>query len=186
MRVKTVGYNELKALCAELASKVVSDGFVPDTVLGIKSGGTKIAAEIFSHMPSGSKLEECTPLRDASEKKKHLLGKVLKYMPLKVLDCLRVIEARSLFSHKRRNAIRAVDLPEGIGAGERILVVDDAVDSGATLEAVMAELKQRFPAAKVKSAALTVTSSRPCIMPDYFLFHDEVLLRFPWSMDAKS
>ena len=32
-------------------------------------------------------------------------------------------------------------------------------------------------------AVVTVTSVKPLIMPDYFLYNNRTLVRFPWSID---
>lgn len=69
-------------------------------------------------------------------------------------------------------------------APARILVVDDAVDSGATLRTVIATIRSTWPDAEIRSAVLTVTRSRPLILPDYTLYPRGTLLRFPWSLDA--
>jgi hypoxanthine phosphoribosyltransferase len=65
-----------------------------------------------------------------------------------------------------------------------VLVVDDAVDSGATLIAVLDAVYKAAGSSKVRSAAITVTTENPMVMPDYYLYHDETLIRFPWSIDA--
>jgi hypoxanthine phosphoribosyltransferase len=62
--------------------------------------------------------------------------------------------------------------------------VDDAVDTGTTLSVVMDAVRRHAPqAAKIRSAAITVTTERPLISPDYALYYRQ-LCRFPWSLDA--
>jgi hypoxanthine phosphoribosyltransferase len=75
------------------------------------------------------------------------------------------------------------ELPAGVC---RILVVDDAVDSGRTLEVVLRWLRGRCPDAEVRSAVLTVTTPRPLLIPDFYLYYPDVLIRFPWSLDNKT
>ena len=65
-----------------------------------------------------------------------------------------------------------------------LLVVDDAIDSGATLLHVTDALRNLAPrGTTIRSAVITVTTSQPLIHPDYTMFHRQ-LCRFPWSLDA--
>jgi hypothetical protein len=41
------------------------------------------------------------------------------------------------------------------------------------------------PRARVKVLAITVTTTSPMIMADYYIYYDSVLVRFPWSKDYK-
>jgi hypoxanthine phosphoribosyltransferase len=66
-----------------------------------------------------------------------------------------------------------------------MLIVDDAVDTGVTLAVVMEALVKRAPAAAtIRSAVVTLTTTKPVIAPDYVLIRQK-LCRFPWSMDAQ-
>jgi hypoxanthine phosphoribosyltransferase len=66
----------------------------------------------------------------------------------------------------------------------RVLVTDDAVDSGATLATVLRHIHAVCPpGVEVRSAVITQTLEQPMIKPNYALFHN-VLCRFPWSFDA--
>jgi hypoxanthine phosphoribosyltransferase len=71
---------------------------------------------------------------------------------------------------------------------QRVAVVDDAVDSGATLACVMRTLRESLPASvEVRSAVITTTRLPELTAghPD-FKIYDLTLLRFPWSFDYKS
>ncbi len=76
-------------------------------------------------------------------------------------------------------------LPEISSGVSRVVVIDDAVDSGATLHKVMTELQAVYPTVTFKSAVLTVTSPAPIYRPDYTLFDNQTLIRTPWSIDMK-
>ena len=66
----------------------------------------------------------------------------------------------------------------------RLLVVDDAVDSGVTLATVIDLLRNTCPdRTEIRSAVITVTLEEPRAEPDYALYRG-VLCRFPWSFDA--
>jgi hypoxanthine phosphoribosyltransferase len=70
-----------------------------------------------------------------------------------------------------------------VGPNPSIVVVDDAVDSGATLARVLDAVSQRAPGAEIRSAVVTVTTPEPWVTPRYTLYSRQ-LCRFPWSLDA--
>lgn len=68
-----------------------------------------------------------------------------------------------------------------VGTEPDLVVVDDVVDSGTTLDLVLRAIRQRAkPGTRIRSAAIAVTTAKPLIRPDYALF-DRTLCRFPWS-----
>ncbi len=96
-----------------------------------------------------------------------------------------------MLGRKKARRISGGDRPKihiPFGPSERarkILVVDDAVDSGYTLSHVLEAVKAVLPAgAEVRSAVITVTTDDPLVMPDFYLYNDKTLVRFPWAMDA--
>ena len=108
-------------------------------------------------------------------------------------DALRLLEVR-LLSSRRRSAAgpQPIDRAEAVAIGGRVqamqaprlLVVDDAVDSGKTLATVLRALREACPAGtEIRSAAITVTLDNPVAEPDYALYR-RVVCRFPWSFDA--
>ncbi|MDE7407207.1 MAG: hypothetical protein K2M76_02200, partial [Muribaculaceae bacterium] len=64
-------------------------------------------------------------------------------------------------------------------------VVDDAVDTGTSLSIALRKLHELCPQAEIRTAALTVTTPDPVVRPDYTIYNNRTLLRFPWSMDAR-
>lgn len=66
-----------------------------------------------------------------------------------------------------------------------VLLVDDAVDSGETMAAVIDFLKRAKPELRIHTAVITTTMSDPLTPPEFTLYH-ETLVRFPWSMDARN
>ena len=61
--------------------------------------------------------------------------------------------------------------------GDRVLLVDDMVDSGHTLEAVARTLPQRFPAIREMRTAVLWWKACSVYRPDYFV---EYLAHSPW------
>jgi len=61
--------------------------------------------------------------------------------------------------------------------GDRVLVVDDLVDSGITLELVRRHLLERYPQVKELQTAVLWCKACSKVVPD---FHAEYLAESPW------
>ena len=84
-----------------------------------------------------------------------------------------------------------VEIPEGLAhilkeiESPKILVIDDAIDSGDTLFAIAKTLRKTNEKAIVRIAVMTETTSNPRIRADYSLYKNKTLIRFPWATDYK-
>ena len=67
-----------------------------------------------------------------------------------------------------------------VAASQRILIVDDIVDSGETLQAVTAYLRALNPSAQIKSAAPWSKRSA-CVQPDFFCREATEWIEFFWD-----
>lgn len=184
MIVLTLNTEDIEKCCEELLSKVENDGFNPDLVLAIRTGGAEVGRIFKNYLPEGCAYLECSTHRQTSKIKKKYLKNILSRLPRPILDRLRIFEA-STFKSKSRREIERVELPEGISNYKRILILDDAIDSGATIDAVRKAVSAQAPHASIKIATVTVTSMVPDMVADYYIYRDGSLIRFPWSMDAK-
>ena len=191
MKIITLPYSEFESACLGLAQKAVGDGFHPDIVVGIASGGDFVAECICRSITPHPRRFSVSLHRPSSKTKKGILASVLKHLPRPVCDLLRIAESRLLSFTDR---FRSPSLPQtavpsaladAVTSGlSRIMIVDDAVDSGHTLLAVAKMLRDIFPEANIHTAALTVTRRNPLITPDYTLFPTRTIVRFPWAPDA--
>jgi hypoxanthine phosphoribosyltransferase len=69
--------------------------------------------------------------------------------------------------------------------GKKVLIVDDAVDSGNSLMNIINKLNESYPEIlEIKSAVITVTKRNPVLFPDFYLFKDNSILTFPWTEDS--
>jgi hypoxanthine phosphoribosyltransferase len=187
--VLTLPPEDFCAACHRLEQSVRADAYTPELIVGIRTGGSYVASEMFNEIPH----LEITLQRPSTHQKQRLGGKLLRHLPYPVTDRLRVAEAWWL---GRKHPIQSgttqeaehVTLPEypALPLVRRILVVDDAVDSGRTLLAVVRALQKQCPQAEIRSAVLTVTTEQPQICPEYKLYEHKTLIRFPWSLDMKS
>lgn len=183
MRVITLNSADFAAACTRLEQAAA--GFAPDLIVGIAVGGVEVAARMFPDVPHAE--VECHRGVSGRKRSHPRLFSVIRRLPVFVRNWMRIIEAKMLSSGRRASST-AVEMSDSarlaISAAGRILVVDDAVDSGNTLAAVLAEIKAMHGAVEVASAVITVTTSAPAVQPDYTLYNNQTLIRFPWSMDA--
>ena len=183
MRVVTLHEKELAEKCRELA--VMTKECRPDIIVGILTGGGEVGRLMAPYFPDATYIE--VKLQRPGTQKKKALRKLLRLLPTFVTDKLRIYEAKKLsklpakvynlhFDLEKRNIISS---PKN----HNILIIDDAVDSGSTLQSVYNSIRQAAPQANIKSAVLTVTTPSPSFQPDYALWRDGTLLRCPWSFD---
>ena len=67
-----------------------------------------------------------------------------------------------------------------LGGARRVLIVDDIVDSGHTLQAVLEMFRRSAPAAQIKSAALFYKPSAS-VMPDFKVHEATEWIGFFWE-----
>ncbi len=192
LRVRTVDDAGLKTLARELAGQ--ANAFQPALLIGIRSGGYTVASLMAEHLPQAVLLP-ITCRRPSTQKKQDvsLLKTLLRNLPYAISDCLRIIEHIILTQKPKQPGVFSAD-PQELqaietalrqrGGNTNILIADDAVDSGATLQAVYNAVRALAPSAPVKTAAITVTTGSPLLQPDFTLYR-YVLCRFPWSLDFK-
>ncbi|MBS7333222.1 MAG: hypothetical protein KIG88_06475 [Weeksellaceae bacterium] len=163
-------------------------------ILGIKEGGLPLAENVFQLLnKSGNKVDlkfiKCqrpsTSLKKKSDFRKSLIRSIFKITPFFVLDYLRNVEHDQL-TKKAIDYDREIILDETIdfNSYDKILIVDDAVDSGVTLKKVTEYVQDLIEnKSVVKSLAVVVTNEKSVLKPDFFLY-ENVLIRFPWSLDG--
>ncbi len=167
----------------------------PALLIGIRTGGLVVAESMAQAAAYRIPVMALTCRRPGTRLKSRIPGlkAILTAMPEPWLNALRQAEHRLLTARRRTTRAPVVDRSEADAIGTRlasmpaqtrVLITDDAVDSGATLAAVIATLRELCPPrTELRSAVITVTLDDPIIQPDYALWRG-VLCRFPWSYDA--
>lgn len=190
--VITLGPEDVAAASRRLIDALLVEGFRPDGVLGIASGGVSIAYAAAEYC--GATTMTCRLQRPSTAgKRKNPIIKLLPHVPYWISNSLRRFEDWFLGV-----APRAPQAPAGTESVleiqqaldtirrkklKRILVVDDAVDSGSTMMRVAAALEElRKDGVEVRTGAIVVSRSEPAYMPDLRIYFG-VLCRFPWSHD---
>lgn len=191
LTVQTLTDTAFDAACTELMDQV-ERAYAPTLLVGIRTGGLVVAEAMARAIP----VAPLTCRRPGTGAKARLpsLARAVSALPRPVTDALRIAELRLSAGRRRARAPAQTVHPKEADAiatrvragpaNQRLLVVDDAVDSGVTLAAVLRTLRQLCPEdTEIRSAVVTVTLDRPLVQPDFAL-HRGVLCRFPWSLDV--
>ena len=180
--------------CARLMRRVTAD-FAPTVLVGIRTGGLTVARAMADAASQDLPVLPVTCRRAGTAAKSRLpwLPALLGALPDPLVDALRKLEHRLLIARRTRRPPRqSIDHAEAAAIAAsltrlpraRVLIADDAVDSGVTLLTVLRALRALSPPdTEFRTAAITQTHERPAIAPDYVLYRG-VLCRFPWSFDA--
>ena len=193
--VRTLQQPAFEAACALLMRLVEAD-YAPTLLIGIRTGGMFVAEAMVRARAAPLPVLPLTCRRPATGVKARmpLLRTAVASLPRSVADLTRRLEHR-WFSMRRldRHQPQDIDLSEAEAISAwlrkaphpaRILVADDAVDSGVTLQTVLQELREiGRRGTELRSAAITQTLPDPHVAPNYVLWR-ETLCRFPWSLDA--
>ena len=194
--INTLDPPRFAGACATLMQQVLTR-YRPSLIVGVRTGGLVVAEAMARSIAEAIPVMPLTCRRSSTVAKSRLrvLPAVLAALPQPIVDRLRWTEHRLLSAHRSRNAKapQQIDQAEADAIGRhlangsaapRVLVVDDAVDSGITLATVLRLLQQVAPpVTEFRSAVVTVTCEQPIAQPDFVLYHG-VLCRFPWSFDA--
>lgn len=180
MKVTTLNHERFAEACSRL--EAAAAGFNPDVVVGIATGGVYVAEQMFVSVKHVT--VRCRRSSSGTKDKASGFFAVVRKMPLWMRNGLRRLEARLLKRHSASTAVEISDDVVGVLANsDRILIVDDAVDSGKTLKAVSDIIRNLVSTRNIAAAAIVVTTEAPLQRPDFTLYDKGTLVRFPWSKD---
>lgn len=184
MRVITVNSTDFQALCQKLAERIFSDGYRPDCIIGIRNGGAYVAREVAKSF-SDAVCTEVTVSRPTHKQKNNKWVKsIFRILPVWLLNAMRMTESGLAQFRKRAYRDAEINIPCTLSA-KNILVVDDAIDTGATMLLVINTLRDRLPECEIRSAVVTITTPSPSVTSNYYIFNNRTLIRFPWAIDSK-
>lgn len=176
--IPVVRLAELPALAGELLARVRAGGFAPERIVYVETG-----ARLLAHALGERLGVPVAPVwvRRGGHDFKQKLAPLAARLPVAVRDALRRAEESSGVHRltRRRAAMGAGPTL----AGKRVLLVDDATDTGRTL-AVARELVLAggVAAADLRTAVLAATTPRGQAAADFYLFDRNC--RMPWSADS--
>ncbi|PKU23239.1 phosphoribosyltransferase family protein [Telmatospirillum siberiense] len=181
--------------CAALMRLVVQDG-CPDALIGIRTGGLYVAQSMAKAAGYTVPVLSITCRRPSTKYKSgSALKRLVTKLPRPIVDRLRVLEHAILTAkpkppqqddfHLDGDELKGLaNWLEGAGQRPSLVVVDDAIDTGATISRVLDAVAYHAPpTARIRSAVITVTTPKPWALPRYTLYSQQ-LCRFPWSLDA--
>ena len=183
---------------AERLAKWVEE--LPDSrfnaLVAVRRGGSLVCDAFCRHFNgSYGARYDVTRQRPSTRRKGKAVSALLKCLPLPILDIMRMAES-FLLSIRRRSdttpSMAEIEMPLGLRKilkeekFPKILIIDDAIDSGDTLFDIVATLKKTNPNAVIRIAVLTETTRNPRIRADVALYRNRTLIRFPWSNDYKN
>ncbi len=177
--IPVVRLAELPGLAEKLATSVRASGFAPEVIVYIETGARLLAHELGARFTIS-----VVPVwvQRSGQGLKQKLAPFAARLPVAVRDALRRAEEISgVHRVTRRRAKMAVTASL---AGKRVLLVDDASDTGRTLAAARELLRAGGVAASdLRTAVLAATTPRGRAAADFFVFDRNC--RMPWSADSE-
>ena len=185
MRIITVDKQEFGVLCEKLLAEIQISGYEFDTLVAVARAGVYLAERLAGENYFTVKCE-----REVTAVKKGWIKGLIRRLPVWVNDNLRKLEYQVLAlkdissGYKARKVIITQELEKRLKTGGRkVLIVDDAVDSGRSLLSVKETLFRINTNNEIRTAVITVTRTAPILQPDYALYRNQTLIRFPWAAD---
>ncbi len=188
--VLTLSKAQFSEACISLGKKIIKIG-EPDLVVVVPRAGIFIWNEL-SIQPDfiGVKAVQLRTQRPFTKHKgKRVVKWILTRLPRKANNFLRHLETTArelkyLFSTSIES--RAIDCNKetlnAIIAAEKIVVIDDAIDSGVSIKSIIDFISLNNPLAAVHVAVITTTFRNPAVSADVSLY-DRTIIRFPWAED---
>ena len=194
MPVVTLTPTLLAEACHQLSRRVKAGGCSLSVIIGIQHGGAEVARRMLADFPEAAYCEVRLSRPDTRQKSQGLTHRLLQHLPLWLCDTLRIVESRiNEWRSKGEEPVRLgeIRLPDDIAStlsnpsNFSILLIDDAIDTGATIQQARLQLLKQFPDITIRVAVITVTIPHPLCDADFCLYHNRTLCRFPWSNDYR-
>jgi hypothetical protein len=174
MNVITADWEEIRRYFLPLLS-----AFGDSVVLSIGAGGTAIFNELKTDRPHIS--VSCRRPSSHSGMKRALVT-LARRLPEPFRNFFRRIEHRFLMSFEP--AVREVGLKDDdmarIRRFNKAVILDDAVDTGATMKSVIDALRNAGYRGRIITIVYAWTNAKSLVQPDFW-YKESVLVKFPWS-----
>ena len=201
MHVVTLTPTLLAKACSQLSQRVKAGGFAPLLIIGIQHGGAEVAKLMKEDFADAAYCEVRLSRPGTPQKSQGWKHRLLHNMHIWLCNVLRIVESRvNEWRSKGKEPVRIgeIRLPEDIAAllsnpsnssnssySPTVLLVDDAIDTGATIQLARKQLLEKYPDITLRVAVITVTTPHPICDADFYLYHNRTLCRFPWSNDYR-
>ncbi|MFC1841477.1 phosphoribosyltransferase [Candidatus Dependentiae bacterium] len=165
MEKKYIGIGQLQKDSFNLAKKIYTkskeENALPTFLIVLWRGGAPVGIaveEYFSYM--GETIENHFPVRVSAYNQKNQLKKKVT-----------VFDSESIF--------------ELLNSNDRLLIVDDVVDSGSSIEALLKRIKEvcgENTPKQIKVAAVYYKPKKSSIIPDYYVYETDQWIVFPHEL----
>lgn len=148
-----------------LGAKIVNDGFKPTYIIAIWRGGT----------PIGVAVQEFLAYYDIHSD--HIAIRTSSY-------------SDGIDQQAKKVNVHGMDyLIKNIQATDSLLIVDDVYDTGLTIQAVIAELRDKCRLNTPEDIRIAVPYFKPTrnktgVDPEYYLYETEAWLKYPHSLEG--
>jgi hypoxanthine phosphoribosyltransferase len=197
MKLIDLSWNDLRETSGVLANWVVShtDQRQKMLVVGIAHGGTYIGQavqEVLQGYGYDVRYVDILCQRPGSGiKKNRILKKIIRILPAKITHLIRMGELQMMhfWSHSAKRNDRTVTVADRplfeacAEKAETIVIVDDSIDTGATMSAVHDYISKLYSGNRI-ILSLTTTTDNPQVHPDFSVY-TQTIVRTPWSLDYK-
>lgn len=180
----TVRLEDIKDIISRIYLQIEEDQFKPEAIVYVGEAPTLLAYELNKYFSipmyriearrAGTRLEEISKL---------ILPPILKYLPRTLRDIIRTIKESTLDSYRTNAQVLVYFKNRADLHGKRILLLDDAIDTGNTIARCKEYLAKFDKINSMKIAVVTVTRKNPIILPDYKVYSE--ICQFPWSVDSE-
>jgi hypoxanthine phosphoribosyltransferase len=176
--VPIITLEQSRALTCELGRLVRSSGYSPELIVYIETGARLVAYQLCETLGVPALAVYASR---PGRRLKAAAAPFLRWIPRRMIDSLRRWEERS---GVHRSSTRKVTFSAPVPAGvTRLLLVDDAADTGRTLQCVRSAISQVAPDVReIRSAVLGATTEEARGVVDYYVLTENCCL--PWSSDS--
>ena len=191
MKIINLLGNDFDSGCRRLR-EYIEESYQPELIIGIATGGAIVVEKM--DYPSDRNILIIKKQRPFTKAKNTMrFHSWLPYFPEWVNNLLRLVELRFNEYQFNKKGIKKnntdIEIIEGdindIKSAKKILIVDDSVDSGATLKYCVDFISNIMQAGtELKTASINVTFRKPAMFPT-FLLYNQTIVRYPWANDVK-
>jgi len=178
--IENVSLIELRKYSLQLANKIKDKGYEVEHILYVERAGLFIAYEVAQYF--GCSISGIHAKRGGNSLKSRVRI-ILRWLPKRVTDLMRRIEEKSnMHAVKSDRNVYFEEYPPP--KGKKLLIIDDAVDTGNSLMAVINSLVSKgYRKENLYTCVLTTTKKHPKFEADISLFNG-ISFAFPWSYDS--
>lgn len=161
----------------------IIDDYDFDTVVCISKSGYLVGKEL--SLISESQFLEIESKRLGVDEKSKYLPQIVNKFPKNLIYFLKKYERKISYYdvNEERTLYYDEDLYKKVEP-RKILIFDDAIDTGYTIDKVTDKVKSIYSDANIKTAVLNYYTDRNVNAPDYYLYSDAILSA-PWTIDSK-